>query len=226
MNIPTDKHPRILMAEIALRNLENSFKMKSGFRPSMNKQQIYETLKSLNSNIQKLKYSFLDEEALKKSEVTTDIATTANKLFNAVKESYHGRTEAGKLVKLTVHEAIILWGTRLLMRLPERFQEPSRPTIEAGIDMQVVGIRNIVPIPDSNLFVTRVYNGELDFSVATNLQTLKAGLRVGVAFLPPVEIGGIVSEAMFLGDKQYSEDVDYGTRIYNQAEFGEVRNIL
>lgn len=227
MNVPTDRNPRIIVTEIAHRKLETAFKMKTGFRPKMNKQQINEALKSLNSNIQQLKYSYLEsQEALSQSEATKEITVIATKLFDAVKESYHGQTHAGKMIKLTVHEATIQWATRLLIRLPDRFLEPLRPTVEAGVDMQVVGIRSLVPIPDTNLYISRVYNGELDFIVVTNIQTLKTGARVGVAFLPPALIGGEVSEAMYLGDQEYEEDKPYGTYIYENANFGDVRNIL
>ena len=112
------------------------------------------------------------------------------------------------------------------MRLPERIKEPFRPTIESGIDMQVVGVRSIIPIEGTNLFVSKVYNGKEDFNVVTNLKTLKAGMKVGVAFLPAALVGGEVSEAMYLGDEEYPEDVTYGTPIYEDADFGGVRNIL
>jgi len=227
MNVPTDRNPRIIVAEIAHRKLENAFKMKTGFRPKMNKQQINEALNSISSNIQQLKYSYLEsQEALSQSDSTKEITIIAIKIFNAVKESYHGQTQAGKMIKLTVHEATIQWATRLLIRLPDRFLEPLRQTIEAGLDMQIVGLRSLVPISDTNLHITRVYNGEIDFTVVTNLQNLKSGMRLGVAFLPPVEIGGQVSEAMYLGDQEYNEDVAYGTFIYENANFNEVRNIL
>ena len=112
------------------------------------------------------------------------------------------------------------------MRFADRIKEPFRPTIESGIDMQVVGVRSIVPIANTKLFVSKVYNGVQDFNVVTNLTTLKAGMKVGVAFLPPAIIGGEVSEAMYLGDEEYPEEVKYGTPIYENADFDGVRNIL
>ena len=226
MSVPTDRNPRIIVAEIACRILKENIINKSGFRPKLSNQKLKELTQHLNSCVQKLKYSYLPDDELINNETTEDIKNTAKTIYDAVYDAYHGRSESGAIKKRGVQESTVLWATKLLMRFPERLVEKFRHTIEAGIDMQVVGIRNIVQISDSKLFVSKVYNGDDDFTVVTNLQTLKPGMRVGVAFLPPVLIGGEVSEAMYLGDKEYPEDTEYGTYIYSDAEFGEVRNIL
>lgn len=223
MSVPTDRNPRILVAEIAVRILKDNIINKTGFRPKLSNQKLKELAQHLNSCVQKLKYSYLLDENLA---TTHDIKVTAERIYNAYIDAYHGRIAGGISIKRGIQESTVLWATKLLIRFPERLLEEFRPTIEAGIDMQVVGIRNIVPIPNTNLFVSKVYNGDHDFTVVTNLQTLKPGMRVGVAFLPPVSIGGEVSEAMFLGDKEYEETINYGTYLYTDANFGEVRNIL
>lgn len=226
--VQTDRHPRIIVAEIAVKKIDHALRQKTGFRMSLNKQQQRELIQNLNSAIQQLKYSFLPEEELASSTPAQEIQTMGEKLYQSVKASYHGRSEAGKTIKPTVHELTVVWGAKILRDLPRRLNEPFRPTIESGIDMQVVGLRNVSkdPMPGTNLYLTRVYNGEETFTVVTNIPHLKPGMRVGAAFLPPAEVGGEVSEAMFLGDHEYPEEVEYGTPIYDGAEFGEVRNIL
>ena len=220
----TDRNPRIIVAEIALRILTESARIRQNFRPTLSKEQINELIHSINSHIQQLKYSYLPDEELFTSSVLPEISKEAEKIYNSYKGAYY--TTEGSPRKPTIQESSVIWASKLLIRFPDRLKEPFRPTIEAGIDMQVVGIRNIVPIPDTKLFVSKVYNGTEDFTVVTNLTTLKAGMKVGVAFLPPAMFGGEVSEAMFLGDEEYPEDVSYGTPIYEGADFGGVRNIL
>ena len=227
MTVPTDKNPRIIVAEIAIRIMSEASRTRiAGFRATLSKEQTNEIIHSLNSHIQQLKYSYMNDEELLTSPVLPEIATEAEKIFNSYKWAYTQMDPSGKLRKMTVNEANVIWAARLLMRFPERLKEPFRPTIESGIDMQVVGIRSIVPIPGTKLFSSKVYNGKQDFNVVTNLDTLKSGMKVGVAFLPAAVFGGEVSEAMFLGDEQYPEEVEFGTPIFEGADFGGVRNIL
>lgn len=220
----TDRNPRIIVAEIALRILSESARVRQSFRPTLSKEQINQLIHSINSHIQQLKYSYMTDEELINSDVLPDITKDAEKIFKSYEGAYY--TVDGNPRKPTIHEANVIWAAKLLIRFPDRLKEPFRPTIEAGIDMQIVGVRNIVAIPNTNLFVSKVYNGTEDFTVVTNLTTLKAGMKVGVAFLPPAIFGGEVSEAMFLGDEEYSEEAKYGDPIFEGADFGGVRNIL
>jgi hypothetical protein len=225
MDIPTDKNPRLIVAEIAVRILTEASKVRvAGFRATLTKEQINEKIHTINSSIQQLKYSYLPDSELFKSELLTVIVENAEKILNSYKTAY--TTDTGKPRKITVNEANVIWASKLLIGLPKRLQEPFRPTIESGIDMQVVGIRNILPIENTKLFISRVYNGKEDFTVVTNLTNLKSGMKLGVAFLPAAVFGGEVSEAMFLGDEEYPEDVKYGTPIFEGADFSGARNIL
>lgn len=220
----TDRNPRIIVAEIAIRIMTESARIRQSFRPTLSKEQINNVIHSLNSHIQQLKYSYMPDDELFASDVLPEITKEATKIFNSYKGAYY--TVDGSPRKPSVQEASVIWASKLLMRFADRLKEPFRPTIEAGIDMQVVGVRNIIPIPNTKLYVSKVYNGVEDFNVVTNLTTLKAGMKVGVAFLPPAVIGGEVSEAMYLGDEEYPEDVKYGTPIFVDADFDGVRNIL
>jgi len=220
----TDRNPRIIVAEIAIRIMSESAKIRQSFRPTLSKEQINTVIHSLNSHIQQLKYSYMSDEELFASDVLPEITKEATKIYNSYKGAYF--TTDGSPRKPTIQESSVIWASKLLMRFADRLKEPFRPTIESGIDMQVVGVRNIVPIPNTKLYVSKVYNGAEDFTVVTNLTTLKAGMKVGVAFLPPAIFGGEVSEAMYLGDEEYPEDVKYGTPIYENADFDGVRNIL
>ena len=227
MSVPTDRNPRIIVAEIATRIMTEASRVRgAGFRPTLSKEQIGELIHSINSHVQQLKYSYLSDEELFASETLTDIAVKAKKIFESYNGAYLQTDPTGKQRKLSVNEANVIWASRLLIRLPERMKEPFRPTIEAGIDMQVVGIRSIIPIEGTKLFVSKVYNGTEDFNVVTNLTTLKAGMKVGVAFLPAAIFGGEISEAMYLGDEEFPEDVKYGTPIFEGVDFAGVRNIL
>ena len=53
--------------------------------------------------------------------------------------------------------------------------------------------------------MTRVSDGEAGYRVVTNLPGLRPGDVLAAAFLPPREVGGEASEAMFLGADTRSE---------------------
>ena len=60
----TDRNPRIIVAEIAIRILSESAKIRQSFRPTLSKEQINQLIHSLNSHIQQLKYSYMPDEEL------------------------------------------------------------------------------------------------------------------------------------------------------------------
>ena len=72
------------------------------------------------------------------------------------------------------------------------------------VDLLAVEVTNVAKT--GKLWLTRVSDGETEYPVVTNLPGVAAGSVLAAAFLPPQEVGGTVSEAMFLGDERRSED--------------------
>ncbi|MHA1449214.1 MAG: hypothetical protein ACTSP4_07315 [Candidatus Hodarchaeales archaeon] len=215
----TSLNPKILLAELAVYKLQHAFKARLPIRFTLSRAEIETHLKKMASAVQVLKYSYLGSDDLIKHEKTLEIQEDANILFDCVKNGYRPNK-----YQMGIHEATIYWACRLLKNLSVRLANTDLGTkIEAGLDSKVVGIRNIIPIEGTNLFLARVHDGEDDFSVVTNITTLKAGYKVAASFLPPAEFGGTVSEAMFLGDKQYEDD--YGQPVLD-AQFKDVRSLL
>ncbi|MHA2298017.1 MAG: hypothetical protein ACXAEU_23555 [Candidatus Hodarchaeales archaeon] len=221
MSYNTTLNPRILLAEIAVYKLNNAFKARLPIRYTLSKKEIADIIKNMNSAVQVLKYSYISDDKLAKHEKTLELSKDAEKLYDCVIGGYRPKKE----LKTTIYEATIYWCCRLLKRLPIRLLEDlAGRKIEAGLDTRIVGIRNIGMVEGTNLFITRVYDGHNDFTIVTNITSLKAGMKVVASFLPPAEVGGIVSEAMFLGGKEYPSK-EYGTQIV-EASFSEVRSIL
>jgi predicted RNA-binding protein with EMAP domain len=76
-----------------------------------------------------------------------------------------------------------------------------------------------------NFWNTRVTDGKAEYDVVTNLSGVATGSVLAAAFLPPRDIGGTISEAMFLGGEKRNEVP--GT-IYNenQVDAKEAASIL
>ncbi|MCK5150307.1 MAG: tRNA-binding protein, partial [Candidatus Thorarchaeota archaeon] len=61
-----------------------------------------------------------------------------------------------------------------------------------------------------NLMECRCTDGSRIWKIVTNLPDVKTGSKLACAILPPVEMMGIVSEAMFLGGTPLPESTDLG----------------
>ena len=72
---------------------------------------------------------------------------------------------------------------------------------------------------------TRVTDGVSDYTVVTNMTAVEKNDKLAVAYLPPREIFGTVSEAMFLGSEKRPEDP--GTLLSDdQVDTREAASIL
>ena len=80
-----------------------------------------------------------------------------------------------------------------------------------AVDILAVEISQTQPVPDSkNLTECRCTDGTRIWRIVTNIQGVKAGSKLACAVLPPVEMMGIVSEAMFLGGDSLPDDTQLG----------------
>ncbi len=87
----------------------------------------------------------------------------------------------------------------------------------------VLKVQNISK--QGNFHITRVSDKKKTYTVVTNLEGIRGNTKLAVAFLPPREVGQTVSEAMFLGSDERTEEP--GTILEeNQTDAGEAAAIL
>jgi predicted RNA-binding protein with EMAP domain len=107
----------------------------------------------------------------------------------------------------------LLWALNIFSGLSRRLKNQGlKPT--HSIDVVAVKIRNITK--GDKLYTTKVVAGPREMTVVTNLEGLATGDTLRAALLPPAQVGGIWSEAMFLGDEKV--EVESGT-LLDPAEF-------
>ena len=192
----TSKDPRLLVAELALAKLGKYLFSKSSVRAGMKRNEAREVLSHIESQIMALKYCYMEPGKMAKSEMTTGIVEDVKRIYIAFRECIEkGMTE--------VPQAKLFWAFRLFSGLPNRFKNQG-VSISSGIDLVAVQIRNIKK--SGKLFTTRCMAGPAEFTIVTNIEGLKAGDTVGAALLPPAVVGGVVSEAMFLGGEKYDKE--------------------
>lgn len=198
MSIQTDKLPQIIVAEYAVHKLKDQFKFKLGFRPSRSKDDLEEILRKCEAALMTLKYSYL---SLKDLHEHKDVILI-QKMAQELREAINPALQTPSTHKLSY--AILNWGVQLLEGFQNRLQKEGFE-IGVGIDIKAVRIRNVQKIGE---FVkARVSDSQGEYTVMTNLTTIKPNLKLAVSFLPPTEVAGEISEAMFLGLEERIEPV-------------------
>ena len=196
----TDKDYRILIAELALQRIKDNILLKSTIKPGLGKDEVNKIISTMESTIMSMKFSYQEAKDLADGEM---VAT----LFNCAKDMYLGNKESIETGMRDKPRGNILWGFNIISGLSRRLKNQGlKPT--HAVDIVAVKIRNITNATDK-LYTTKVVAGPREMAVVTNIEGLAQSDTLRAALLPPVQVGGIWSEAMFLGSEKI--DVESGT---------------
>ena len=216
LSFQTTDFPPILIGELALKELKDSFLTKLGFRPALTKNEINKLLKSVESSLMILKYSYLSVKELIDHKELINLHKAGELLKSAIKPAENTQTAN----PLTL--AMINWEILILSGLGRRM-EISNTQLGSGVDLKVVRVRNTQK--RGNFLLTRAYDDVRAYTIMTNILELRTNHNFAVAFLPPTEIDGQLSEAMYLGNEERLEEA--GTFLApNQVNLKEVNAIL
>jgi predicted RNA-binding protein with EMAP domain len=196
MTHDTTKDARIQIAHLACNLLKKCVKQKPGTQVKVSRDRLSQLASACDSAVMMLMYMYQEPEALAASEPLNNLTEAAESLSEAYGKLISDRDDTSLL------RANLRWCLRTLSSLRERFGN-SGATLAAGVDLVVVKVRNVAA--QGNFFKTRVTDGAEDYNVVTNLTGVETGSGLAAAFLPPREIGGVVSEAMFLGNEKRQE---------------------
>ncbi|WP_456454845.1 hypothetical protein [Methanopyrus sp.] len=194
---PDDPRIRLLLAYV------NRVKERaaSGGYSGVNRRQFTEVLRSIESTLQELRYSYLPPE-----DVSERLKDSLPDLKDVVDPE----------------EPELRWLVEYLEHVDEVFEREIRD--ESDAVLCVVGeVGNVREHPDAdNLYITVVNTGRFGKrTVVTNLTDVEEGDSMSVALLPPREFSGVVSEGMFCGEA----DGEPG-EIIEPPKRGEVRSIV
>jgi predicted RNA-binding protein with EMAP domain len=192
----TTKDPRIKAAHLACALLKKCVKQKSGFLLSISRDRLTGLAAACESAVMTLMYMYREPGVLASSQQVIDLAEAAKGIAEAYEKLISGKDDQSLL------RANVRWCLRTLNGLGDRFNN-SGATLAAGVDLVVVQVRNVAK--QGGFLKTTVTDGTANYSVVTNLTDVETDSKLAVAFLPPREIGGTVSEAMFLGSGKRTE---------------------
>lgn len=196
MTHDTSKDPRLLVAQRACALLKKTIHQKLGVRLPVGREKLDAWIASAESAVMTLTYSYQEPSDMAASESMMEIVGAASSLEGAIEPVLTGN-EAPRLLC-----ARIKWCLRTLSGLPARLSNPGT-SLASGVDIVAADVKNVAKT--GTLWLTRVWDGGAEYPVVTNMGSIAAGNCHAVAFLPPAEVGGSVSEAMFLGDDRRSE---------------------
>jgi len=190
MTHDTAKDPRLLVAKLACDELQRITREKTSARPALHRGHVAELAAAIESAIMILMYTYQEPDALAASEPARELQAHAAELQVALAPVLAAKDTPALL------SARLRWCLRTLTGLGRRLGS-SGATLASGVDLVAVEVRNVTRT--GPLWLIRVSDGDQAFRVVTNLPGIRPGDVLAVAFLPPREVGGEASEAMFLG---------------------------
>jgi predicted RNA-binding protein with EMAP domain len=197
MTHDTTNDPRIQVAQMACNLLKKAVKLKPGVSLRISRDKVTELAAKCDSAMMALTYAYQDPKTLSAS----DFMKTLLETLDLLNEAYAPLVE--KKDDGTMLRANVRWCLRTLNGLKGRLANAGK-TLSSGVDLVVVKVKNVER--GENLLRTKVTDGTSDYTVVTNMMGVKNDDMLAVAFLPPREVGGTVSEAMFLGDQARAEE--------------------
>ncbi|MCK4847730.1 MAG: hypothetical protein KAT16_01755, partial [Candidatus Heimdallarchaeota archaeon] len=159
MSLATDKFSPLLIVELALKVLGKTFLTKLGFRPSLSKNELESVLKSIESSIMILKYSYLSLDDLISHEELKNICSKGEILLESLKPA--AESQSTNQLSLT----LLNWGVLILIGLDRRIKV-ANDQLGAGVDLKVLRVRSVQK--QGSLLLTRAYDDKQAYTIMTN----------------------------------------------------------
>ncbi len=204
----TAKDCRILVLEDAIRRL-NEIVGNRKLKMHVDYSRLTDALKTAGSLIYEVKYSYIPPTQVAALEATSKIVEQVG----AYKTTLETALKTTGYKPSTVKDSLTLAEASYAFRIGEGFQRRMTSGEDPGmaVDILAVELSQIQTVKDSrNLFECRCTDGTRIWHIVTNISGLSPGMKLACAVLPPVEMMGHVSEAMFLGGTPLPEDTPLG----------------
>ena len=167
-------------------------------------------LKTAGTLLYEVKYSYVDGKALAELEATKNLVSAIAEFADLLRNA--SRSQAYK--PQSIREKLAFTETQYSLSIVEGFEQ--RLLIAAddpahAIDILAVEVSQIRDVEgSSNLTECRCTDGSRIWTIVTNISSVEPGMKLPCAILPPADMMGVVSEAMFLGRESLSDDVELG----------------
>jgi len=143
-----------------------------------------------------MRFSFMPPSMLAASEEARRLQEVARQLSAVLLPREWGeRLRGDPRARRPVAEA--RYAVRVLYGLPARLARGDDNDPLHAVDIECVRVLSVEPHPEADrLYVTRAH-GLFPYTIVTNLEDVRRGQLRAAAILPPAELRGVVSEAMY-----------------------------
>ena len=188
----TSKDPRILFAEAVVKNIMDYFKSRK--IQHVRREDFLKKLNNLCEIMKKIKWSYVSPRNIEERGLLDRLERELNELKGMVWPVLDKQDDATrKLMKFLV---------KTLGTLRERLVD-QKLDISNIVATSYVKVMNVEKHPKArNLFIAWVTDGSETYEIVTNDPTVKRGEVLPLAFLPPKDLLGVISEGMFIGGKK------------------------
>ncbi|NHJ13897.1 MAG: hypothetical protein EAX95_09470 [Candidatus Thorarchaeota archaeon] len=205
----TAKDARVLVLEDALRRLNEVIGNRK-LKMHLEYSKLGELLKAAGSLLYEVKYAYTDSKSLADLEatekLTSAVAEFGEIIYSGIKSQSYSPASSGE--KMAIAEVEYSLGTirGFANRLRSFGDDPGY-----AVDLIAIEISSVNPVQGSdNLNQCRCTDGSRIRTIVTNIKGLRVGTKLACAILPPAEMMGVLSEAMFLGANALPDDVVLG----------------
>lgn len=207
--LDTAKDARILVLEDAIRRLTEVVGGRK-LKLHVDYSKLVEALQQAGSLIYEVKYSYIPAVQVADLEATEKIADTLTSFRTVLETAINTSGYKPSTVKESLSFADVFYSFRIVENFVKKLKDFDDDPGYA-VDIVAVEISQTQDVPSSkNLTECRCTDGSRIWKIVTNIQGLKAGVKLACAILPPVETMNIISEAMFLGGDPLPEDTPLG----------------
>ena len=208
----TAKDARVLVLEDALKRLNNIVKQRK-LKLHISYNDLIKILDHVESIFYEVKYSYMEGESLADLESTGTIIKAGIKIREIYEQAMKSTGYKPESVKEKLVHAELKYALSIIERFANRLRnikdEPGH-----AVDILAVEITQINSISGSeNLKECRCTDGSRIWTIVTNIKEINIGSKLSCAVLPPVEMMGVVSEAMFLGSEELPETTPLGIHL-------------
>ena len=215
---------RVLVAEHALGLLENVARTRSV--PGVVEWRSLESLlEEARKQLMSIKYSFLPPRMLAEHESVKRLQELSKEIAKRLLPWDKIKTMSlDRKARMSIARA--KYAIRILYGLPYRLILGDENDPLYAIDIECVRILSVAKHRGAEkLYVTRA-QGVLTYTIITNIETIKKGEIRAAAILPPIELRGEISEAMYCS-KPINDEKCLGKRPPTDViERGEVEKII
>jgi len=207
--LDTAKNARVLVLEDALKRL-NEIITSRRVRVHLDYSELTDSVKTAGALLYEVKYSYVEPLVLADLDATKKLVAAIDEVAHIYDNAIKSSSYKPKTVKEVESLAELGYSLRIVQGFPRRLRDYGDDAAFA-IDILAVQITETHPLESSkNLTECRCSDGSRVWHVVTNIKGLKPGMKLPCAVLPPVEMMGAVSEAMFLGEEALPESTELG----------------